>query len=1373
ENEAGKGERVQAEITLLTITPLTITPNNPTRVYGATDNLAYSVGGLLDGDVASEVVTGTLSRTSGDDAGDYAIGMGTLAVESAYADKYSLPAAPSVAAYTITPRPVTAISGVTVASRAADGTTDATFDTSAANGTGVLSAELADFRAGGLQVSGAFPLAVPGTHDVSVTYSLQDHGSFKAANYTLSATSDTLRGELEAAPQPACTPAVNGDYDRDNDGLIEICSLDQLNAIRFDNKGNGRPERGLAYEYSLAFPGVLTHGPGCADGCRGYELVVDLDFDTNGDGKADAGDQFWNEGLGWEPMPILDRKFTGTFEGNGHTISSLYMNKPANMSRVGLFQVIGSGARVHNVTLDNVYVKGGGEHIGGLVGVNNHHASIKNSHVSGEVHSDHDVGLLVGENHGLIDASSSSGTVTGNIDVGILAGENFGTITRSSASGNASGHTAVGGLIGKQLANSTVGGSSAVATVTGTASDGHSIGGLVGDNHGHVLASMARATVTGPADNIGGLVGNNRSEGAVVATYAWGETTRSGIGHAGGLVGVNSGVIRASYAAARVNDGGLVGLKTGGSVVDSYWDFEVSGAQISGGGLGLTTVEMKSPTDYAGIYANWNLDLDGDGSADSPWQFSESPDASTPDGSSLKYPLLRSLPVSAYSAPGAAHARPVTETSAEPSPGPRVNIVATMDFEAEGFDDAALSSLSLPQGVTMDPEFRSDHYSYELTVPDDVDRLTFAGRFNPWMKHDGSVSEAFAVLVVGDLATYEWLMNNNGNRELRARMLIANGTASGGTHTIALSPDAATVIEIGVYKTRVGHHYDIYRSEPDNWADRKVVYTLTVTRGDLSANATLSDLTISAGSLAFDPATTGYSVDVGHAVKSVTLTPVASNPDATVTVNGADPATPVQLDYGRNVITVAVTSVDGQATSAYTVAVTRPKPTVNPTVNLVATMNSKEAGYYDALLLNMSLPQGVTIDPEFQSDVRSYRLTVPDDMDRLTFAGRFDPMKHVLEGEAWGLLVVEPGDLTRFEAALVGIYSSINKPIANRAILANSRETEGSRTIALPRDAATVITVAVYKSRLDRIFDYYPAKPEALARKTVYTLTVTRGDPSAGDSSGVTAQSAPAVASPIADLTGLEAGSTRDVSLSGVFSDADGDSLTVTATSSDEAKATVTVAADGSKLTVTGVAVGTATITVTAADGNGGTVSDSFTVTVKSAPTVAAPIADLTGLEVGSTQDVSLSGVFSDADGDSLTVTAVSSDEAKATVTVAADHSKLTVTGVAVGTATITVTAQDADGNRVSDTFDAPVARKYNALIAQVYEWRNDPNGVNNKSHTDRWDRALLAFGETVADASLTPMTAAEARQMAGRYQASRWNPVAEALAEIEAGGSG
>ena len=51
----------------------------------------------------------------------------------------------------------------------------------------------------------------------------------------------------------------------------------------------------------------------------------------------------------------------------------------------------------------------------------------------------------------------------------------------------------------------------------------------------------------------------------------------------------------------------------------------------------------------------------------------------------------------------------------------------------------------------------------------------------------------------------------------------------------------------------------------------------------------------------------------------------------------------------------------------------------------------------------------------------------------------------------------------------------------------------------------------------------------------------------------------------------------------------------------------------------------------------------------------------------------------------------MSSNTAKATVSVAADGSKLTLSGVAQGTATVTVTARDSDGNRVSDTFEVSV----------------------------------------------------------------------------------
>ncbi len=188
----------------------------------------------------------------------------------------------------------------------------------------------------------------------------------------------------------------------------------------------------------------------------------------------------------------------------------------------------------------------------------------------------------------------------------------------------------------------------------------------------------------------------------------------------------------------------------------------------------------------------------------------------------------------------------------------------------------------------------------------------------------------------------------------------------------------------------------------------------------------------------------------------------------------------------------------------------------------------------------------------------------------------------------------------------------------------------------------------------------------------------------------------PTVVGAIADAAIPNQSGTSQVSLSGVFSDADGDDLTVTADSSDDSVATVSVSADHSTLTVSAQARGTATVTVTADDGNGGTAQDSFTVTVKAAPVVAAAIADVSELEIDATHDVSLSGVFSDADGDSLTVTAASSNTAVAQISTATDASTgsvtaVTVTGVDEGTATITVTAQDSDGNRVSDTFDVTV----------------------------------------------------------------------------------
>ena len=199
------------------------------------------------------------------------------------------------------------------------------------------------------------------------------------------------------------------------------------------------------------------------------------------------------------------------------------------------------------------------------------------------------------------------------------------------------------------------------------------------------------------------------------------------------------------------------------------------------------------------------------------------------------------------------------------------------------------------------------------------------------------------------------------------------------------------------------------------------------------------------------------------------------------------------------------------------------------------------------------------------------------------------------------------------------------------------------------------------------------------------TVTANDGNLSVTDTFVVTvsaANQAPTVDNAIADQS-VTVGETNTVALASVFSDPDGDSLTLSALSSDTAKATVAISS--TTLTLTGVAAGTATITVTANDGNL-SVTDTFVVTVSAAnqaPTVANAIADQS-VTVGGTTTVALASVFSDPDGDSLTLSALSSDTAKATVAISS--TTLTLTGVAAGTATITVTAND--GNlSVTDTF--------------------------------------------------------------------------------------
>ena len=601
----------------------------------------------------------------------------------------------------------------------------------------------------------------------------------------------TPQPEVTQTATPTATPLATvtsaSARDRDGDGLIEVDNLMQLDAMRWDLDGDGISDNA---DYAAAFSDADTGTLCSTASCAGYELTANLDFDTNGNGEADEGDAYWNGGGGWIPIGESNDSFDTTFDGGGHTIANLFIRRSPN---VGLFGVLGSGSTVSGIGLVDASIAASGfgaagtlagigrgaiedsfadglvagcvDQIGGLVGLND--GSIQNSRSGGNVESARRVsdsdrracyasgGGLVGENSGMIAGSFSTSVVSGFTDqFGGLAGVNSGSISDSYAAGSVTGKDCpgectadVGGLVGGNEIGGEITNSYATGVVSGV---GDNFGGLAGVNSGVVAASYATGSVNGKGfaifGNVGGLVGTNEIEGnitnsyatggvtgqgdnfgglagvnsgVVAASYATGSVSANGFANVGGLVGVNetegkiitsyatggvsgqgdnfgglagvnSGVIAASYAAGNVSGngfadvgglvgdnqytgvittvyavgavsgradrhGGLIGLNRGvvtvcfstgevpqdggglierngddGAVTNCYWDTETSGQTESAGGDAKTTAELQSPTGYAGPYADWNVDLDGDGSGDDPWKF----------GSATEYPVL-------------------------------------------------------------------------------------------------------------------------------------------------------------------------------------------------------------------------------------------------------------------------------------------------------------------------------------------------------------------------------------------------------------------------------------------------------------------------------------------------------------------------------------------------------------------------------------------------------------------------------------------------------------------------------------------------------------------------------------------------------------
>ena len=159
----------------------------------------------------------------------------------------------------------------------------------------------------------------------------------------------------------------------------------------------------------------------------------------------------WNSGAGFDPIGNSSLQFVGSFDGLGHTIANLFINRPST-SNVGLFGYVGFGATQQNIGLINVNIKGSTS-VGGLVGTNL--GSITNSYITGNIYGASEIGGLVGYNKGTITKSYVTAKVSGNFKVGGLAGKNSGSISNSYTIGQVSGNTS-GALVGWNDSGSTL-----------------------------------------------------------------------------------------------------------------------------------------------------------------------------------------------------------------------------------------------------------------------------------------------------------------------------------------------------------------------------------------------------------------------------------------------------------------------------------------------------------------------------------------------------------------------------------------------------------------------------------------------------------------------------------------------------------------------------------------------------------------------------------------------------------------------------------------------------------------------------------------------------------------------------------------------------
>ena len=220
------------------------------------------------------------------------------------------------------------------------------------------------------------------------------------------------------------------------------------------------------------------------------------------------------EELSWEPIGNYSNKYTGTFDGNGHIISNLYIK--VQRRGVGFFGYMEDGT-IKNIVFDNAQVENTGNDyhypltgivVGATFGTLQNLKTLKNCSVKSGAKT---LGGIAGTITGSCSNLENNATVSGRNKVGGIAGS-FSGSTLSSCVNNGmvkedrSGEC--GGIVG-YIAYGTIEDCANYGNVTGT----NEIGGIVGyaQDNSTIKSTLSIGDITSEESRAGIIVGYARS----------------------------------------------------------------------------------------------------------------------------------------------------------------------------------------------------------------------------------------------------------------------------------------------------------------------------------------------------------------------------------------------------------------------------------------------------------------------------------------------------------------------------------------------------------------------------------------------------------------------------------------------------------------------------------------------------------------------------------------------------------------------------------------------------------------------------------------------------------------------------------------------